>query len=357
MKNVLITGGAGFIGSNFVRYLLRVERGIRIINLDSLTYSGSLENLRELPNADHHILIQADICNSTLIADLLRKNNIDTVVHFAAETHVDRSIFDPKPFIHTNIVGTAILLEAVRQYWMQDFPSGNSERRFHHISTDEVYGSLSPSEPAWTEESPYAPRSPYAASKASSDHLVRAYGHTYGLPYTLTNCTNNYGPYQFPEKLIPLMILNALDGKPLPVYGDGQQIRDWLHVEDHCEAIYLVLKLGIPGSIYNIGGGDQPTNLAIVETICDILDIMQAHSSNVPHRKLISFVKDRPGHDRRYSLNFRKITQELNWRPRHTLDEGLRKTVSWYITHAEWVNAIRKQKKFQDWLEENYANR
>jgi dTDP-glucose 4,6-dehydratase len=254
-------------------------------------------------------------------------------------------------------VGTFTLLEAARQYWLQTPVIAKDKIRFHHVSTDEVYGSLALSELPWTEEAPYAPNSPYAASKAASDHLVRAYGHTYGLPYTLTNCTNNYGPYQFPEKLIPLIILNALDGKPLPIYGDGQQIRDWLHVEDHCEAISLVLNRGLPGSSYNIGGGNQPTNLTIVETICDILDELLPDSNHKPHRQLICFIKDRPGHDRRYALNIKKISQELGWQPRHTMELGLRETVSWYLTHASWVSAIRGQEEYQSWLEKNYTRR
>jgi dTDP-glucose 4,6-dehydratase len=357
LKNVLITGGAGFIGSNFVDYILRTETGIRVINLDALTYSGSLENLKELPNAAQHIFVKGDICDSILVARLLREYEIETIVHFAAESHVDRSISEPKRFIQTNIVGTFTLLEAARQYWLQTPVIAKDKIRFHHVSTDEVYGSLAPSEPPWTEETPYAPNSPYAASKAASDHLVRAYGHTYGLPYTLTNCTNNYGPYQFPEKLIPLMILNALDGKPLPIYGDGQQIRDWLHVQDHCEAISLVLNRGLPGNSYNIGGGNQPTNLTIVETICDILDELLPDSIHKPHRQLINLVKDRPGHDRRYAMNIQKINQGLGWQPRHTMELGLRETVAWYLTHAKWVSVIRGQEGYQDWLEKNYSRR
>jgi dTDP-glucose 4,6-dehydratase len=357
MKNVLITGGAGFIGSNFVRYILRTEAGGRVINLDALTYSGSLENLKELPNAAQHIFVKGDICDSVLVARLLREYEIDTIVHFAAETHVDRSISEPERFIQTNIVGTFTLLEAARQVWLQTPVISKDKIRFHHVSTDEVYGSLAPGEPPWTEETPYAPNSPYAASKAASDHLVRAYGHTYGLPYTLTNCTNNYGPYQFPEKLIPLVILNALDGKPLPVYGDGQQVRDWLHVEDHCEAISLVLNRGLPGNSYNIGGGNQPANLTIVETICDILDELLPDSNHKPHKQLIYFVKDRPGHDRRYAMNIQKINQELGWQPRHTMEQGLRETVAWYLTHTDWVSVVRGQEEYQAWLEKNYTRR
>jgi dTDP-glucose 4,6-dehydratase len=357
MKNVLVTGGAGFIGSNFVRYLLRFKAEIRVINLDALTYSGSLENLKDLPDKARHTFVKGNICDSELVARLLREYETDTIVHFAAETHVDRSILYPDRFVQTNIVGTFTLLEAARQVWLHDAVIAKDKVRFHHVSTDEVYGSLAPSEPAWTEESPYAPNSPYAASKAASDHLVRAYGHTYGLPYTLTNCTNNYGPYQFPEKLIPLVILNALEGKPLPVYGDGQQVRDWLHVEDHCEAISLVLKQGLPGSSYNIGGGNQPANLTIVETICDILDELQPDSKNKPHRRLIHFVKDRPGHDRRYAMNIQKIKRDLGWQPRHSMAQGLRETVLWYLAHADWISAIHRQEEYQDWLEKNYTRR
>ena len=357
LQNVLVTGGAGFIGSNFVRYLLGVERDIRVITLDALTYSGSLENLKDLPHPDHHFFVKGDICDSGLVDRLLREYEIDTVVHFAAESHVDRSILGPAQFVQTNIVGTATLLEATRQYWLTGPGSAKNPKRFHHISTDEVYGSLSPDEPAWTEDSPYAPRSPYAASKAASDHLVRAFGHTYGLPWTLTNCTNNYGPYQFPEKLIPLVLLNALEGKDLPVYGDGRQIRDWLHVEDHCEAIYLVLKRGAPGKSYTIGGGNQPANLTLVKTICNILDDVNPESQFRPYRKLIQFVKDRPGHDRRYALNDQKIKRDLGWQPRHTMEQGLRDTVAWYLAHSDWVTAIRKREEYQGWLKENYTRR
>jgi dTDP-glucose 4,6-dehydratase len=357
MKKLLVTGGAGFIGSNFIHYLLRTQAEVRIINLDALTYSGSLENLKELPDPDRHIFVKGNICDAELAGHLLREHEIDTIVHFAAETHVDRSISDPRNFIQTNVVGTFTLLEAARQVWLQEALLPKNEVRFHHISTDEVYGTLAPGEPAWTEETRYAPNSPYAASKAASDQLVRAYGHTYGLPYTLTNCTNNYGPNQFPEKLIPLVILNALDGQPLPIYGDGQQVRDWLHVEDHCEAISLVLKQGLPGSSYNIGGGNQPANLTIVETICDILDELLPDSPHRPHRKLITFVKDRPGHDRRYAMDIRKIQRELGWQPRHTMEKGLLETVSWYLGHPGWVSAIRGQTDYQAWLEQNYTRR
>jgi dTDP-glucose 4,6-dehydratase len=357
MRNVLITGGAGFIGSNFVRHLLGAEAGIQIINLDALTYAGSLENLKDLPDPGRHTLVQGDICDQRLVDDLFRRHQIDTVVHFAAESHVDRSILEPGQFVQTNIVGTFTLLETARKFWLQENHWSQDRVRFHHISTDEVFGSLAPDEPAWTEDAPYAPNSPYAASKASSDHLVRAYGHTFGLPYTLTNCSNNFGPSQFPEKLIPLMILNALEEKPLPIYGDGLQVRDWLHVEDHCEAIYLVLTRGPSGSTFNIGGDNQPANLHIVETICDILDERKPKTREGSYRELIQFIKDRPGHDRRYAMDTGKIRRELGWRPRHNLTEGLRNTVEWYLSHPEWVAAIRKQKTYRQWLDQNYAKR
>ncbi len=355
MKNVLITGGAGFIGSNFVHYLLKTEPEVQVVNLDALTYAGSLENLKYLPAPERHTFVQGSICDVKLVEKLLRHHNIDTIVHFAAETHVDRSILGPGQFIETNIVGTYTLLEAVRQFWLDQHILPTKDVRFHHISTDEVFGSLAPDEPAWDEKTPYAPNSPYAASKAASDHLVRSYGHTYGLPYTLTNCSNNYGPYQFPEKLIPLMILNALERKPLPVYGDGQQIRDWLHVEDHCEAIYLALISGMPGETYNVGGENQPPNLTIVETVCDILDELQPTQTS--RRELIQFVTDRPGHDRRYDIDTTKIRRELGWRPRHDLTEGLLVTIQWYLDHPEWVNAIRDLQEYQSWLDKNYEKR
>ena len=353
MQNVLVTGGAGFIGSNFVRHLLEIEPEIRIVNLDALTYAGSLENLRDLPAEGRHIFIRGDILDRPLVMDVLRSRNIDTIVHFAAETHVDRSISGPDPFVHTNVMGTFSLLEAARKVWLEE--KKTNEVRFHHVSTDEVYGSLKPGEPAWTEETPYAPNSPYAASKASSDHLVRSYGHTYGLPITISNCSNNYGPRQFPEKLIPLMILNAQAGKPLPVYGDGQQIRDWLYVGDHCEAIHAILRRSQPGETYNIGGGNQPPNLEIVETICDMLDEFQPTSSS--HRGLIQFVQDRPGHDRRYAMDITKIRRELGWRPRHSLADGLRQSVEWYLENEDWAGAVQEGSDYEQWMEQNYGSR
>jgi dTDP-glucose 4,6-dehydratase len=360
MKNVLVTGGAGFIGSNFVRYLLKAEPEVQVINLDALTYAGSLENLKDLPDPQRHTFVQGDIGDRSLVDSLLRKYAVDTVVHFAAETHVDRSILGPEQFVRTNVLGTFTLLEAARQFWLVDKGAASGEEadyRFHHVSTDEVYGTLLPGEPAWTEASPYAPNSPYAASKAASDHLVRSYNHTYGLPVSITNCSNNYGPYQFPEKLIPLMILNATTGKPLPVYGDGQQIRDWLFVEDHCEAIWTVLRRGKIGETYNIGGGNQPANLTIVKTICEILDECDPASPHTPHEQLIRFVADRPGHDRRYAMDISKIHEELGWSPRQSLSSGLLKTVEWYLSHPEWIEAVGKQQDYQTWINKNYDQR
>jgi dTDP-glucose 4,6-dehydratase len=357
MKNVLVTGGAGFIGSNFVRFLLEQDAKIRVVNLDVLTYAGSLANLKDLPAPDRHTFVQGDICDRALVDRLLRDHAIDTVVHFAAETHVDRSIANPEPFIRTNILGTFTLLEAARIFWLQEKGVGSETVRFHHISTDEVYGTLAPGDPDWTEDTPYDPNSPYSASKAASDHLVRAYGHTYGLPYSITNCSNNYGPHQFPEKLIPLMIMNVRDGKPLPVYGDGGQIRDWLYVTDHCEAIWLVITRGQQGETYNIGGGTQPTNLMVVNQICAIMDELAHESAYAPHKQLIKYVADRPGHDRRYAIDITKINRDLGWQPRHNLGKGLQDTVRWYLEHPDWMEAILKQKEYQAWLDKNYAQR
>ncbi len=359
LNHVLVTGGAGFIGSNFVRFLLQAEPQVQVINLDALTYAGSLENLKDLPDPQRHTFVQGDICDRELVDDLFARYTIDTVVHFAAESHVDRSILGPEQFVRTNIMGTFTLLDAARKFWLgKDRPENlPASVRFHHVSTDEVFGALSPDDPAFCETTPYAPRSPYAASKASSDHLVRAYGHTYGLPFTLTNCTNNYGPYQFPEKLIPLMISNALDGKPLPVYGDGQQIRDWLYVGDHCEAIWKVVRYGQVGESYCVGGDNQPTNLMVVHALCRALDSLCPDSPYVPHASLIRFVADRPGHDRRYAMNIERITTELDWHPRQSVDSGLFETVRWYLEHQEWVQAIRQQQDYQGWLDRNYEKR
>lgn len=357
MKNVLVTGGAGFIGSNFIHFLLKVEPEVQIYNLDALTYAGSQENLKDLPDPSRHTFIHGDILDRELVDRLLKDYAIDTIVHFAAETHVDRSILGPMQFIQTNVIGTFTLLESSRQFWLNENALTDQQVHFHHVSTDEVFGSLSPDEPAWTEEIPYAPNSPYAASKASSDHLVRSYHHTYGLPVTITNCSNNYGPRQFPEKLIPLMILNALQGKPLPIYGDGQQIRDWLYVQDHCEAIWRVICNGEIGKTYNVGGNNQPPNLEIVRTICGIMDERVPDSLFKPHESLLQFVADRPGHDRRYDMDITKIGRELGWEPREWLESGLQKTVEWYLTNEEWVEVIQKQGEYQQWMDKNYQKR
>jgi dTDP-glucose 4,6-dehydratase len=355
MKNLLVTGGAGFIGSNFIQFILEKEPQVQVVNLDVLTYAGSLENLKQLPDPERYTFIRGDICDRKLVQNLLGEHQIDTIVHFAAETHVDRSILGPEQFIHTNIVGTYILLEAAKSYWQSQGKPASF--RFHHVSTDEVFGSLDPAAPPFSESTCYAPNSPYAASKASSDHLVRSYGHTYGLPFTLTNCSNNYGPRQYPEKLIPLMILNALGGQPLPIYGDGQQIRDWLYVEDHCEAIWTVLKDSQPGETYAIGGNNQPANMQIVHILCDILDELIPHSPHNPHRQLIRLVTDRPGHDRRYAMDITKISRQLHWQPRHSLNSGLLKTVEWYLKNLDWVEVMRKQQDYQGWLAKNYDER
>ena len=350
---ILVTGGAGFIGSNFVLDWIAGENSL-LINLDKLTYAGNLGNLASLKDDARHIFVQGDINDRALVATLLERHRPWAVVHFAAESHVDRSIHGPADFVQTNIVGTFALLEAARAYWSTLNESEKSRFRFLHVSTDEVYGSLGVDDPPFTENSPYAPNSPYAASKAASDHLVRAYHHTYGLPALITNCSNNYGPYQFPEKLIPLVTINALQGKPLPVYGDGGNVRDWLHVGDHCAAVRLALKKGPAGATYNIGGGFEKTNLEVVEAICGIVD--ELNPRGAPHAKLISFVKDRPGHDRRYAINSSKITAELGWRPAKQFEEGLRQTVRWYAEHLEWVNGVMSG-AYRDWMNINYRKR
>lgn len=357
MQTVLVTGGAGFIGSNFIRHLLKSEPAVLVVNLDALTYAGSIESLKNLPDPARHTFIRGDICDRALVADTLHTHRIDTIVHFAAESHVDRSIVGPEQFVRTNIFGTFTLLEQARAFWLDEHGVEGVPVRFHHVSTDEVFGTLKKGDPAWNERTPYAPSSPYAASKAAADHLVRAYGHTYGLPYTLSNCSNNYGPFQFPEKLIPLTILNALNGKSIPVYGDGSQIRDWIYVEDHCEAIRLVLTEGTAGQTYNIGGNNQPTNLMVVQAICDILDRLAPDSAFRPHRDLIRHVDDRPGHDRRYAMDTGKIVRELGWRPRYTLEEGLMRTVQWYLEEVALITAIRNRPEYQSWLEMNYSKR
>ena len=357
MKRVLVTGGAGFIGSNLIHDLLQNEPDVELLNLDALTYAGALENLEHLPDARRYRFVQGDICDRALVEDLLRRQQIDTIVHLAAESHVDRSIYGPAAFVRTNIQGTFTLLEAARAIWVDERIAAGEAVRFHHVSTDEVYGSLEPDEPAFHEATPYRPSSPYAASKAASDHLVRAFGQTYGLPVTLSNCSNNYGPRQFPEKLIPLMLLNALEGKPLPIYGDGLQVRDWVFVTDHCRALRLILRHGRPGETYNVGGSNQPTNLEIAEKLCQLLNERLPASPHRPHAKLLRHVPDRPGHDRRYAMDCRKIERELDWRPLETLESGLRKTVEWYLSNPGWVSAIRGRPSYQEWIACNYAGR
>ena len=350
---ILVTGGAGFIGGNFVQEWLKIPNNEALINLDKLTYAGNLTNLRSLENDTRHIFIHGDIGDRTLVAGLLDKYKPRAVINFAAESHVDRSIHGPSEFIHTNIVGTFNLLECTRDYWNALQGAEKKDFRFHHVSTDEVYGSLALSDPAFNEANPYEPNSPYSASKAASDHLVRAWFHTYGLPVVTTNCSNNYGPYHFPEKLIPLVILNAIDGKPLPVYGDGQQIRDWLYVADHCSAICEVLAKGQVGQTYNVGGWNEKTNLEVVNTICQILDELRPRSDGKPYADQITFVKDRPGHDRRYAIDASKIERELGWRPAETFDTGIRKTVQWYLDNPDWVQGVISG-SYRDWLDKQY---
>ncbi len=354
MKNLLITGGAGFIGSNFILRLIKTRPDLSIINLDALTYAGNLDSLSSLEGNPRYRFVHGDIGDQSLIESMVSENQIDTVVNFAAESHVDRSILGPIQFLETNVVGTGKLLEAVRKAWAGKDPS---TLRFHHISTDEVFGSLEPNEASFCETSQYSPNSPYSASKAASDHLVRAYQHTYQLPVTISNCTNNYGPYQFPEKLIPLMIMNCLLGKPLPVYGDGRQIRDWLYVEDHCEAIQLILEHGKVGETYLIGGENQPTNLEIIQQITSLLDEILPDSQYQPHANLISYVQDRPGHDRRYAMDISKIRRELGWTPKHDLASGLRATVEWYLENQAWVEKLANKEGFNTWIKNNYAQR
>lgn len=349
MQNLLVTGGCGFIGSNFIRYLLEESDFTgRVVNLDALTYAGNPENLADLAarSPQRYTFVQADICDAAKVAEVFDSHQIDTVCHFAAESHVDRSIVNPGAFIQTNVVGTYTLLEVARQ--RKDRIS-----LFHHVSTDEVYGSLG-EEGFFTEDTPYRPTSPYSASKASSDHLVRAYFKTYGLPVTLSNCSNNYGPYHFPEKLIPLMILNALEGKPLPVYGDGRNVRDWLYVRDHCTAIWTVMNRGRCGQTYNIGGHNEIRNLTVVETICALLDEMVEPLPNGPRSNLITFVKDRPGHDWRYAIDSTKIQQELDWTPAESFETGIRKTITWYLENRAWVDRVRSG-EYQTWMAAQYG--
>jgi dTDP-glucose 4,6-dehydratase len=353
-KSILVTGGAGFIGSNFV--LQWVEGGGRAVNLDLQTYSGNPENLASLLGDPHHVLVSGDICDAELVGSLLREHRPDAIVHFAAESHVDRSIAAPDAFVRTNVNGTFTLLEQARRYWSELAENDRRAFRFLHVSTDEVYGSLKPDDTAFCETTPYAPNSPYAASKAASDHLVRAYFHTYGLPALTTNCSNNYGPFQFPEKLIPLVILDALEGKPLPVYGDGGNIRDWLFVGDHCSAIRAVLEKGRPGETYNIGGNSERANLDVVKTICSVLDELRPNASIGPRQKLITLVPDRPGHDRRYAIDATKIARELGWQPQIRFEDGLRQTVAWYLEHSDWVDHVRTG-AYRDWIRRNYDER
>jgi dTDP-glucose 4,6-dehydratase len=354
MENtIIVTGGAGFIGSNFI--LQRLERdSISVVNLDKLTYAGNLSNLTTVPIQGQYEFVRGDIADRSLVRSLLERREPRAIVHFAAESHVDRSIRGPDDFIRTNVDGTFALLEEVRAYWDKLAGQERTDFRFLHISTDEVYGSLSPQDPAFSETTAYSPNSPYAASKAASDHFVRAYHHTYGMPVLTTNCSNNYGRFQFPEKLIPLIILNARDGKPLPVYGDGQNVRDWLYVEDHCEAIATVLARGRVGQTYNIGGWNEKRNIDIVETICDLVDEM-AGCRHAPRRNLITFVKDRPGHDRRYAMDATKIERELGWRPRETFESGISKTVRWYLENEEWVRDVTSG-SYRQWIETHYSS-
>ena len=330
-KNILVTGGAGFIGCNFVRYMLAKYDDVNIVNLDKLTYAGTLDNLKSLPDESRHSFVKGDICDRALVDKLLRDNKIDTIVHFAAESHVDRSISGPAEFIETNLIGTFTLLESSRQYWLEEEKLGQDECRFHHISTDEVYGTLQADDPAFTETTAYAPNSPYSASKAGSDHLVRAWYHTYGLPVTTTNCSNNYGPYQHQEKFIPTVIRSCLEGNLIPVYGDGSNIRDWLYVEDHCSGIDAVIRQGKLGETYNIGGINEWANINICKLICQLMDLRKKGSA--PHDNLISFVKDRPGHDWRYAINAEKMSSQLDWKPVETFETGIQKTVDWYLKY------------------------
>jgi dTDP-glucose 4,6-dehydratase len=349
---LLVTGGAGFIGSNFV--LEAVRRGHRVVNLDALTYAGNIDNLASLEGNPDHIFIHGSILDTERVAGLLKWHEPSAVVHFAAESHVDRSILGPAAFIETNVNGTFSMLEASLKHWRTLDEPARGDFRFLHVSTDEVYGSLAPDEAAFHEETPYRPNSPYSASKAGSDHLVRAYFHTYGLPVVTTNCSNNYGPYQFPEKLIPLMIHNALHGKALPVYGDGQNVRDWLYVADHCDAIFTVLERGQTGETYNVGGLNEQKNVDVVHILCDLLD--ELIPAGAPHARLIAYVADRPGHDRRYAIDCAKLRSELGWAPKESFATGIRKTVEWYLANEAWVGKIVSG-EYRDWIAGNYASR
>ncbi len=355
LDTILVTGGAGFIGSNFVLQWFN-SCASAVVNLDLLTYAGNRDNLAALDGSSRHIFIQGDVCNSELVRALLQKHQPRAIVHFAAESHVDRSIIAPDAFLRTNVQGTFVLLEQAKRYWSGLNKDDRARFRFLHVSTDEVYGSLSPSDPPFSETTAYSPNSPYAASKAASDHMVRAYHHTFGLPTLTTNCSNNYGPFQFPEKLIPLMVLNALERKLLPVYGDGKNVRDWLFVEDHCSAIRKVLSDGKVGETYNIGGNSERANIDVVTTICDLVDELRPDQSATSRRRLITFVEDRPGHDRRYAIDATKIGRELGWKPTEQFETGLRKTVQWYLENSAWIDRVRTG-AYRDWIAQNYSER
>ena len=351
--SILVTGCAGFIGSNFVHTWL-AQHDELVVNLDKLTYAGNLQNLQALRDDPRHVFVQGDIGDTELVTRLLATHQPRAVLNFAAESHVDRSIHGPGDFIHTNVVGTFQLLECVRAYWSGLSADQQSAFRFLHVSTDEVYGSLQPADPPFNEHNPYEPNSPYSASKAASDHLVRAWHHTYGLPVLTTNCSNNYGPYHFPEKLIPLVIHHALAGQPLPIYGDGQQVRDWLYVQDHCRAIMRVLEAGRVGETYNIGGWNEKPNLEVVHVLCDTLDALRPRADGQSYRSQITFVKDRPGHDRRYAIDARKIERELGWRPQETFETGIRQTVQWYLDNQEWVRNVTSG-AYRQWVDTQYG--
>ncbi len=356
---IFVTGGAGFIGSNFILTWMNTQNpaGSRLVNLDLLTYAGNPANLAALENNPRYTFVRGDICDAELVGSLLKTHRPRAIVHFAAESHVDRSIASPEAFIRTNLNGTFVLLDQARIYWESLSPEDRAGFRFLHVSTDEVYGTLGPNDPAFSETTPYAPNSPYAASKAGSDHLARAYFHTFGLPVLTTNCSNNYGPFQFPEKLIPLMILNALEGKPLPVYGDGKNVRDWLFVEDHCSAIRTVLEEGKPGETYNIGGNSEKANIDVVTAICNLVDKLRPGlASGAPRTSLITYVTDRPGHDRRYAIDASKIRQELGWAPEQDFVGGLRRTVEWYLNNSAWIENVRTG-AYREWIAQNYAER
>lgn len=352
---IFVTGGAGFIGSNFVVHMLS-QTTEKVLNYDKLTYAGNLENLESVQANPNHIFVRGDIADTAQVLKLFKEHQPRAIIHFAAESHVDRSIYGPGEFIQTNIIGTFSLLQAALEYWRGLSDQAKSQFRFLHVSTDEVYGSLQANDPAFTETTPFAPNSPYSASKASSDHLVRAYFHTYGLPVLTTNCSNNYGPHQFPEKLIPLVISRCLEGKELPIYGDGSNVRDWLHVQDHCEAIAAVLKKGILGETYNIGGESERTNLQVVDAICAKLDELAPRKDGKKYSTQKTFVKDRPGHDKRYAMDIRKIKKELGWSPRFQFENGIDQTVRWYLNHKAWVNNVTSG-KYREWVDQNYQQR